>query len=314
MSKVAFIYNSNAGKSSAPLLPLLGTPTDWLETARAHLRVWLGNDVPEYATTTHDETIAATKDAIQKGAELIIAAGGDGTVGAVADILTGTSVTLGILPRGTVNVLSRELRIPLDSIEEALDICLTGDTVAMDVGQVGTMRFLLNCSVGFDALAVQNVNPDLKGIVGSSAYVVSSLANAAVYTPPRFVLTLDEDPPFYVDAFTIIIANTGAYGGDLRIAPDARINDGQFDLCIFEAPEGLPAVQWAAFLRGIGAWAIGRHTTDPNVHFYRARRIQIETNPPTAVQIDGDAIGNTPVTVEILPRSLRVRVPRNTRE
>lgn len=315
--KVALIYNSNAGKSaSTSLLPLLvGPPSDWLETAREYLRIWLGGNVREYPSETLAETLSAARSAVQSGAQLVIAAGGDGTVGAVASVLGGTETRMGILPRGTTNVLSRELGIPLDDVEEALDICLNGVTRAIDIGRLGRDHyFLLNCSVGFDAVAVRNVNTDLKDIVGRGAYVVSSLANAPAYTPPRITLRLDDEPARTFQAFTVIISNTAAYGGDLPVAPKASIDDGQFDICVFEAPEGLPAIQWATFLRQIGAWAIGRHIDDPNVHYFQAQRLTVEAVPETAVQIDGDALGTTPITVEAVPRALHVQTPRHVVE
>jgi diacylglycerol kinase (ATP) len=309
-SDIALIYNVNAGKSAAPLLPLFGSPLDWLATANEYLRTWASGSVIEYPTETLAETIAAAKAALQRNVGLVIAAGGDGTVGTVASVLAGTEIPMGILPRGTVNVLCRELGIPLDDVEEALDICLNGATRAIDMGCLnGEHHFLLNCSVGFDAVAVQNVNPDLKDVVGRVAYVVSSLANAPAYTPPRMTLTFDNATPVTYSAFTVIISNTASYGGDLPIAPDASVDDGLFDICVFEAPEGPLPVQWTTFLRQIGAWALGRHIDDPNVHYYKARRMTVESDPTTAVQIDGDAHGATPIIVEVLPRALRVRTP-----
>jgi diacylglycerol kinase (ATP) len=300
--KVALIYNSNAGKSAATsLLPLLGgPPSDWLETAREYLRIWLGGNVREYPSETLAETLSAARSAVQSGAHLVIAAGGDGTVGAVASVLGGTETRMGILPRGTTNVLSRELGIPLDDVEEALDICLNGVTRAIDVGRLGHDHYFLLT--------------DLKDIVGRGAYVVSSLANAPAYTPPRITLRLDDEPARTFQAFTVIISNTAAYGGDLPVAPKASIDDGQFDICVFEAPEGLPAIQWATFLRQIGAWAIGRHIDDPNVHYFQAQRLTVEAVPETAVQIDGDALGTTPITVEAVPRALHVQTPRHVVE
>jgi diacylglycerol kinase (ATP) len=313
---VALIYNSNAGKSAAPLLPLFGGATgEWTETAREYLRTWLGGEVREYPTTTLSETLDAARTACESGVRLLIAAGGDGTVSAVASVLLGTETRLGILPRGTTNVLSRELGIPLDDVEEALDICLNGVTRALDVGRLGSdYHFLLNCSVGFDAVAVQNVNTELKDIVGRIAYVVSSLANAPAYTPPRITLLIDDEPPQTFQAFTVIISNTAAYGGDLPVAPKASVDDGWFDICVFEAPDGPPPVQWATFLRQIGAWAIRRHSDDPNVHYFKARRLTVEAEPETAVQIDGDALGTTPITVEVMPRALLVQTPRRVVE
>lgn len=107
----------------------------------------------------------------------------------------------------------------------------------------------------------------------------------------------------------MIIANASSYAGDYHIAPDAEMDDGLFDIYLFNAPEGVGLVQRAAFLRQIGAAALGRHQQDPDVQIFLARKLTVHTAPTAAVQIDGDAFGETPLTIELVPKALPLRVP-----
>lgn len=323
--RVVLIYNPQAGRSALaggmPLLPhfpsALSPPllpfrqgADWLQIVQRRLRRSLGQEAVAVAVESFDHASNVARQAASDGAALVLAAGGDGTLRAVAEGLAGTGTPFGILPRGTVNVLARELDIPLGSIEEALEIALHGRTQPLDLGRIGSRYFLLMCSVGFDALAVASVNPDLKGMVGSPAYVLAALGAVSTFVPPALRLRLDGGAvDISGQSFLIVAANTASYGGDLRIAPEASPFDGLLDLCVLEAPEGPPPIQTAAFLRQIGAIALGRAHHDPDIHYFRARHVEIEADTPVESQMDGDAYGSTPLVVDIAPGALNVRVP-----
>ena len=303
--RLVLLYNREAGQGRG------GDPA-WLADTGVYLRA-RGWRVEITAAGSPEAATDAARRASQSRAHLVIAAGGDEALRAVADGLAGTGTPLGILPRGTVNVLARTLGIPLADPLAACDVCLSGETRRLDLGRVrrgGEPRhFLLMCSVGFDAQSVANVNPDLKGVVGAPAYLLSGLATLATYQPTDVTLTLD-GVRRASSAFMVVVANTPSYGGDFRIAPLAAPDDGVLDLCVFEAPPGLPPVQRAAFLRQIGAVALNRHLQDPDISCFRARHIEIAASPPAAFQIDGDAFGETPVTIDVAPAALSVRVPR----
>ena len=112
-----------------------------------------------------------------------------------------------------------------------------------------TRHFLLMCSVGFDAHAVASVNSDLKGVVGTTAYVVSGITTLASYTPCNFTITADDFAPETYHAFSIVVSNAALYGGDFQIAPDALMDDGMFDVSIFTAPNELVPIQNISLLR-----------------------------------------------------------------
>jgi len=315
------IYNTRSGNFApapntlATFLPSFASAPDavppWLAAARAHLRVTFGTDAHFVAAESFEQMRNAAREASKAGSPLVIAAGGDGTVRAVAEGLAQTQTPLGILPRGTANVLARELNLPQTDMTKALEICTSGANRAIDLGRIGDRHFLLMASVGFDALAIENVDQALKGAVGVSAYWVSGFATLASFTPPELTLTLDNgETRRSAPAFMVVVANTASYGGDYRIAPDAVLDDGLLDICVFEAGPNLPvAVQRAAFAGQMGAMVLGRHRQDPDVRSYRARRIEIVTNPPVLAQVDGDALGTTPLLIEVAPKALLVRVP-----
>jgi YegS/Rv2252/BmrU family lipid kinase len=322
--RVALLYNPRSGKGngvrlpSPPLIPLAGDP---LATARAYLRVHLGYTVPEYPAETLPEITQAARQAVADSVQILLVAGGDGTLRAVAEVLLGTQTTLAILPTGTANVLAREIGIPLDKPERVVEIALMGRTLWLDVGRITvaglpedkerhpTRLFLLMCSVGLDAHAVAGVNFDLKELVGPSAYVISGLTTFATYSPVRYTITADDFPPEEYDAFSIVVSNAASYGGDFRLVADAEMDDGMLDVTVFAASSGPSPVQSAVFLRQAAAAALGRLDTDPDIRQFRSFHMRIESATPTVVQADGDVCGQTPLNIEILPAILPVRAP-----
>jgi YegS/Rv2252/BmrU family lipid kinase len=294
-----------------PFAPVSGDP---VEAALAHLRVALGHDPAIFPVETFEQATSAVQHAISNGAERVIAAGGDGTVRAVAEGVAGTEARMGIVPVGTVNVLARELRIPLSDTRAAVGICLGESERRIDLGLMraagaAPRRFLLMASVGFDALAVANVNTDIKGVVGPPAYLLSGLAALANFAPVAMTLRLDGTKGWHGAAFMAVITSIASYGGDFKIAPEAAPDDGFLDVVVFGAPPGPAPLQLAAMIRQAGALALGRHRQDPDIHFFRARQVEVTSDPPAPAQIDGDALGTTPLTVEIIPRALRVCAP-----
>ncbi len=297
------IYNPDAGRSARWAQALLPTadPLGWLETARDVVQPQLVSE----ARTFLDARAAAHR-AVAAGATRVVVAGGDGTVRAVAGALAGTGVALGIVPMGTVNVLARELQIPLDDLEAALAI--SAGTVArpIDLGVVNDDWFLLNCSAGFDAQTVAQVSEPLKNVVGATAYAAAALGVLPTFVPPRFRLVLDGSVRVDQEAFLVVIANTSSYGGDLKLFPDGALDDGWLDIAVFEAAPGLAPVRAAAFLRQLSAVALGRHAEDDEIHFYRARHIEIHAEPATPAQSDGDPHGETPLSIAVRPGALTV--------
>lgn len=253
--------------------------------------------------------------------DAVVVGGGDGTLNEVANGLA-ADIPVGIMPLGTMNVLARELRIPVDDLAAAAKVVVTGDASPIDMGWCNGRRFLLMAGIGFDADTVREVPPSVKDFIGGPAYVLGALRALAIQPEPlhyRITLLppvlprniptgrLSWSRPWRVRLRArgrmLVVANAGMYAGQLLLAPNASIRDGQLDLCLFREKNRL------AFLGQLLNTALGRQHLDPNFLYRQVRRLHLDTSPPAAVQLDGDYFGRTPVEIRILPRSLRVLQP-----
>jgi diacylglycerol kinase (ATP) len=253
----------------------------------------------------HQEDVAAlVRGAVRAGAELVVAAGGDGTASAVADGLIGSKVPLGILPLGTANVLARELSVPLDL--EAACALLAGEHAAkaIDAMRVGNRHFFTQLGVGLDALMIRDTPREHKKRFGRVAYLGTALVNLVGLQPRRFRLSVDGQYS-RPRASQVVIANCGLLGQPpFRWGPDIRPDDGRLDVCVIRARTFFDYARlfWN-FLRG-------QHRRDPKVRYLAAERaIAITTDRPFPIQADGEIIGETPVQVEVVPGAVRVLVP-----
>ena len=182
-------------------------------------------------TTVDDPGSGQARDALDKGADVVLACGGDGTVRAVAHVLAGTDSVMGLLPAGTGNLLARTLGTPTD-LAAATRIALTGDDRAIDVGRVrvddgeNEDTFLVMAGTGFDAAIMENTPEGLKGKVGPLAYVVSGL-RAMRGRRTGVVLHFDGGGPVRRRSRTVVVGNSGTLLGGLVLMPEATIDDGQ---------------------------------------------------------------------------------------
>lgn len=278
-----------------------------VDTLREHLRPLVEahwevrvdvSSVPGGATTLADR-------AVRDGYDLVVAAGGDGTLSEALQPLVGTEVTLGVLPLGTGNVWAREVGIPLD-LSGAVRVLLEGRVRRVDVGRAGQRYFLLMAGIGFDAAVISQLDARSKRRLGRVAYVVAGVAVAFSSLGHRVHLNVDGVRRTY-RALLIVIGNSRRYGGDVNVTAEARIDDGLLDVCVFKGT-GLPAVAWH-----IVSVLLGRHVHDPAVDYFRARRLTVIGDSPLPVQVDGDTIGETPMAFTVRTRSLNVLVPAGMR-
>jgi len=279
------------------------------------IREAFGADIPEIALTeSHGHAAEIAQNAALSGKyDILIAAGGDGTVNEVAtgllDAGLGDSTpALGVIPIGTCNVLATELSIPWPNIPEAVDVIRNGSVKRIDVGRADNRYFLLMASVGIDALAVQGVFAPLKNLVGPGAYIVGGLTALATFNAIRLRLRLDNNERFEMDAYAAVIANVSTYGfSSVSIAPFASVDDGWLDICVFEKPP----MQKIGFLGMVMLALARRHLGDPRVRYFRCRSVEIFSDPVCATQIDGDRGEGTPLKISVIPHALPVIVPRN---
>src|SRR5215213_2630433 len=231
-------------------------------------------------------------------------AGGDGTINEAIQGLAGTKARLAIIPRGTANVLARELGLPLND-EQAVKIVAQGKSrqiylgVAIDETTNESRHFVLMAGIGLDASVVRRVQPNLKKRIGKGAFWISGLSHRADWNPRPFILEINCQE--YTATFAAI-GKAAKYGGDLAITPGARLDQPEFEICIIETRSRL------RYLRLLShAMRNGMPRNAPEVRFVNAVTVKALGDAP--VQIDGELIGHLPMRFEIAPHSLQVIVP-----
>jgi YegS/Rv2252/BmrU family lipid kinase len=234
--------------------------------------------------------------------DVCVAAGGDGTINEVLNGLP-EGLPLGVLPLGTANVLARELEIPLNDLPAAVDVLRTGTAKPMDLGWCNGRRFCLMAGIGWDAAAVRDVPPDVKHFLGAPAYVLSGLkALADLPGPLRYRITM-ADGVKVVKGMMLVVANTSNYAGDLKLAPEASVDSGTFDVCLFRETSRL------GFIGQLFNVLQRKQMDDPRFMYFHADELTVSCHPPAAVQLDGDYFCRTPVTLRVLPGAVNVIRP-----
>jgi YegS/Rv2252/BmrU family lipid kinase len=277
-------------------------------------------------TTIADPGAGVTAKALAEGVDLVIAAGGDGTVRECAGAVAGTAIPLAVIPAGTGNLLARNLGLPID-LADAVQVALNGrdwriDLGAVDVDDDGSNEttgvehrcFTAMAGIGLDAAMVADAPDALKKKVGWPAYVVSG-ARHVRDRRMRVTLTVDDGEPVKRRARMVLVGNVGALQGGMQLLPGATPDDGLLDVVVF-APYGMTG--WAhATLRVIGRRRDHATVVPPAkqqrlrpIEHFTGRRIVIETDRPEPRELDGDPIGpGTRLAVWVRPGSLTVRVP-----
>lgn len=242
--------------------------------------------------------------AARNGSSDVIVAGGDGTINEAIQGVIGTKARLGIIPRGTANVLARELGLPLDE-EQAATVAARGNSrrihlgLAIDETTNVSRHFALMAGIGLDASIVRRVQPSLKKRIGKGAFWVSGLSHLASWDPHPF--TLEIDGREYTATFAAI-GKAARYGGDLAITPGARLDQPEFEVCVIETSNRFRYLRLLSY-----AMRDGMPRDNPQVKFVKTARVRAHGN--TQVQIDGELIGKLPMRFEIAPQSLEVIVP-----
>lgn len=280
------------------------------------------------------EATDLARHAVDAGARVVIAAGGDGTINEVANGLVNTDTALGVLPLGTTNSWALQMGIPalnpklpgtqvvrmIAALEErmarplpanyyrkvlldAAQVLADGRTIAVDMGELSGRYFLMWAGIGFDAASAKSVSPKEKRALGSWAYVLATIKSADRYSGTDVWLNLDGKVVKVSTPF-IVVSNIQLYGGMVEIGARACVNDGKLDVCIFKGDGFFTFVQHAMKM------LTHRHLQDPKVEYYQCREIVVESARSLPVHVDGEPFGRTPVSIHTVPSSLRVIVPK----
>ncbi|WP_428493072.1 diacylglycerol/lipid kinase family protein [Rhodopila sp.] len=255
-------------------------------------------DLAETHRAGHAEALA--REAARRGAQMVVAAGGDGTIAEVANGLMGTPARLGVIPLGTANVLAHELGLPFAPKSVAAALAF-GRTRTLWPGQAngpdGARLFVQMLGVGFDAHVVHNLPFPLKRIFGKGAYVMQSMRELMRYKFPSIRLRIDDAE---TEAASVIISKGRLYGGRFRLAADAVPSDPGFSVVLFDRTGAMAAMMYGAALP---LNLLGRA---PGVRHVRARRIDFLQNTVVPAQTDGDRAGWAPLWVGDAPGPIQV--------
>jgi YegS/Rv2252/BmrU family lipid kinase len=290
---LALLVNpSSAGGRTLSLLPRVEAALDARRTAFR---------VEKTRSLDHGAELALR--AIELG-EVPVVVSGDGLLGAVGGAMAGSETPLGLIPGGRGNDLARALEIPEDP-EAAVDVVLSGASRRIDVGEANGKRFLGIASVGFDSECNRLAN-ETHFLRGNLVYAYSMPRTLIGWKPARFTIAVGEESK-RISGYFVAVANNSVYGGGMYIAPDAKLDDGQFD--VVSIGEGGKL----RFLWGLKDVFKGTHLDKEEVEVFRTPRLELDASRPFPVYADGDHLTDLPVSLRVLPRSLSILVPGGER-
>ncbi len=310
------------------------TSRDELENAleKAFERVLTGTAevrVSWHETSEDDPGLGAARGAVEAGADVVLAAGGDGTVRAVAEHLaeSGARADLGIIPLGTGNLLARNLGVPLKDLTAAFERALTGEAIPLDIGwarlavdgETDGKRYAFAVMAGFgiDAHMITETDDDIKDRAGWLAYVESLGRALSASEVIDIRLSGQNLEPSDEQAHTLLIGNCGSLQGGMTLLPDADPSDGELDLLVLSA-DSIPG--WADTMRNL-VWDNGLRrllspsssdedqakSSDSATH-RRITELTVELDEPRVFEVDGDALGETSrVEISVQPGAVQVR-------
>ena len=285
-----------------------------------------------YQTTLADAGQAVTREALDRGVDVVLVAGGDGTVRAVAEAMAGTDVPLAIVPSGTGNLLARNLNLPLLDPDVMIRAALGEFRHPIDIGWVtltrangetGEHAFVVLAGMGLDADMIANTRSDLKKSVGWMAYVDGAARSLPKAKPFRVVYQLDESRLHSTKVHSVLFANCGTLPAGISLIPSASITDGEMDIAIIQ-PTG--PLGWLGVWRKIwwdnsvlrrfraGRLVLERRGKDASVRYLHGQAIETAAVDPTAIELDGDEFGMAVrIRCRVAPGALLMALPEGHR-
>jgi diacylglycerol kinase (ATP) len=281
-----------------------------------------------FETSVDDPGEGVTKEALDAGADMILAAGGDGTVRSVAEAVHGSAASLALLPSGTGNLLARNLDLTLNDLDHAVKTAFTGDDRAIDLGLIQIRRedqsvvkhaFVVMAGLGIDATMIAKTDDDLKAKVGWLAYVSAMGKALRDQNELRMRYNLDRKGNHSVRAHTIIIGNCGSLPANILLLPEAAVDDGLLDIVMLR-PQGF--VGWVQIIVKI-VWengvlrrtAVGRRLAGLSkevraLNYVKGRELVVKLDRAHDIELDGDSFGTAiAFRTWVDEGSLTVRMP-----
>ncbi|WP_127819914.1 diacylglycerol/lipid kinase family protein [Microbacterium sp. CPCC 204701] len=309
----AVVYNPTNG----PIERLRGAVAAQVSAAWGETR-W-------YETRSDDSGRSAAEQALAHAAAVVIIAGGDGTIRAVAEVMHGTGIPVALLPTGTGNLLARALGMAINDLEACIAAAFSGDTRSVDVGvaeldgetgERSTHVFLVMAGIGLDAEMAQKTNALAKKHLGWLAYITPIARSIIANRLFRLDYRIDHGRVRSTRAHTVIVGNCGTLTGNMLLIPRALIDDGLLDVVMMR-PNG--RLGWAGIGTRLSLQGFARRSrftrrllqATPDLHalaYVQGRQFEARFDIPHLIQLDGDGFGHvTRARISVRPGALRIR-------
>ncbi|WP_047979595.1 diacylglycerol kinase [Ornithinibacillus contaminans] len=295
MKRARIIYNPTSGREA--FKKELPTVLEKFEKA--------GYETSAHATTGEGDAIEAARTAVERKYDIVIAAGGDGTINEVINGLAEQDYRpkLGVIPVGTTNDFARALTIPRD-IQKAVDVIVADHSMLLDIGKVNEQYFINIAGGGKLTELTYDVPSKLKTMIGQLAYYAKGIEMLPSLKPAQVKIEYDGNV-IEEDIMLFLISNTNSVGGFEKLAPDACLDDGYFDLLI------LRKTNLAEFIRIVSLALRGAHLEDKHVIYAKAREIKVTPLDKMQLNIDGEYGGLLPGDFRNLQQHIEFFVPES---
>lgn len=278
-------------------------------------------------TTEHDPGTGMAREAVERGCDVVLAVGGDGTIRGVAEGMRGSGVPVGLCPRGTGNLLARNLELTLDNLEESVDAAFNGTPRPVDLGVATWSRsdgsqqervFVVMAGLGLDAKIMATTDDELKKKVGMLAYVKAGVEALRHHHRMHLRFRFDDEKAHRAQVHTVLVGNCGSIGNNILLMPDAAVDDGLLDVTAVrpQGPFGWVKVGWKvlvdnAILRRTASRLIRRNRDrDRSLTYQQTRQIELTLRDPEEIELDGDVFGKVlAVRMRVDPGALTVQMP-----
>ncbi|HET6651010.1 MAG TPA: diacylglycerol kinase [Nocardioides sp.] len=259
-----------------------------------------GFEVQELVGRDGDEALDLARKAVADEVENLVVVGGDGMVHIAVQALAGTPTNLGIIPAGTGNDVARYVGVPRTDPQLAADVVVGSRVRTIDLARAGGTYFVTVLASGFDSKVNERANT-MAWPRGQMRYNLATLAELRVFEPLPYILELDGEVQT-LDAMLVAVGNGESFGGGLRITHGASLEDGLLDVVIIRP------MSKAKLVRTYPKLFSGKHVGMPEYEHHRVRSVTVAA-PGISAYADGERIGALPLTIEAVPRALRVLVP-----
>lgn len=308
--KVKLIYNPKSGQGNTPIpffnrflgikhrhVDLSKRPKECIQKIQDYLNQF--NIFPEVIQTTHPKHgIEIAKECVKDTYDLVIVAGGDGSINEVINGLVNSSVALGVIPLGTVNIYAIQTKIPLE-IKAACQVIATGLPTKIDLGKLNDHYFVCMAGIGFDANVIKKADSWLKKYISVLAYVLIGIRETFTYKFPPIHIQIDHQKKS-IQAVQVIVSNSNYYGGELVIAKNAKMSDGLLDACIIKKLTLKRAIISLLQMKQ------NQLETSDYIDQIQCKTIRILNRGKHPMHIDAEYIGQSPATIKVMINALTI--------